>query len=138
MESNIKEGVYFVKDGKPVEYYMEGVDTDRLLVVGRYCQFYLSLKDYGRKTWDEAMATEFEDGYGLPDRFQGLVLAINFRTIIEAARKLDAEFIAIAWWFWTKDDIDDLDIAWYISTQVCDINANDKTATYSVFAVSAL
>lgn len=98
-------GVYFIKDGKPVENLEEGVDKSRLLVVGKYCRFYLSMKDLGRATFKDARekAAALGEGWRCPDSFEGRTIGKVSKEIREKAAKIGAEHFKEKGWFWTNE-----------------------------------
>lgn len=108
MENTIKMGVYFIKDGKPVENLEEGVDKSRLLVVGKYCRFYLSMKDLGRATFKDAQekAESLGEGWRCPDSFEGRTIGKMSDEIREKAAKIGAEHFKDKGWFWTNEVFD--------------------------------
>lgn len=108
MENTIKMGVYFIKDGKPVENFSEGVEKDRLLVVGKYCRFYLSMKDLGRATFKDAQekAAALGEGWRCPDSFEGRTIGLASDEIRKKGRMLGATHLDNIFWFWTNEQID--------------------------------
>ena len=101
-------GVYFIKDGKPVENFSEGVEKDRLLVVGKYCRFYLSMKDLGRATFKDAQekAAALGEGWRCPDSFEGRTIGLASDEIRKKGRMLGATHLDNIFWFWTNEQID--------------------------------
>lgn len=109
--STIAEGVYFIKDGKPVEDFSKGVEKDCLLVVGKYFRFYLSMKDLGRATFEDAQekAAALGEGWRCPDSFEGRTIGLASDEIRKKARMLSATHFDKFYWFWTNELID----RWY-------------------------
>lgn len=97
-----KIGVYYIKNGKPVKKYTESVNKDILLVIGQYCQFYLHVKTLGIEDFDTAQkkAAELGEGWGCPDKYQGLTIADNSAEIREKTKNLGADLNNVSW-FWT-------------------------------------
>lgn len=106
--STIAKGVYFIKDGKPVEDFSKGVEKDRLLVVGKYCRFYLSMKDLGRATFEGAQekAASLGEGWRCPDSFEGRTIGLASDEIRKKVRMLGATHFDKLFWFWTNERID--------------------------------
>ena len=104
-------GVYFIKDGKPVENFSEGVEKDRLLVVGKHCRFYISMKDLGRAIFKGAQekAAALGEGWRCPDSFEGRTIGLASDEIKKKAGMLGATHFENLWWFWTNEQID----RWY-------------------------
>ena len=138
MTKTLKQGVYFVKDGKPVEKYEESVERDRLLVIGKYCKFYLSMKDLGNADFDEAQkrAASLGSDWQCPDSFQGRTMALLNSEIREKAQLLGAKWIKDVWYIWTNEEFDavgawdlafrDGNLDWYIrdyGSRVCAVSA---------------
>ena len=105
MTKTLKQGVYFVKDGKPVEKYEESVERDRLLVIGKYCKFYLSMKDLGRADFEEAQrrAASLGSSWQCPDSIQGRTMALLSGEIDEKARILGVGWIEDVYFIWTNE-----------------------------------
>lgn len=103
--STIAEGVYFIKDGKPVEDFSKGVEKDRLLVIGKYFRFYLSMKDLGKATYKDAQnrAASLGEGWRCPDSFEGRTIGKMSNEIREKAAKIGAEHFKDKGWFWTNE-----------------------------------
>lgn len=131
-------GVYFIKDGKLVENFSEGVEKDRLLVVGKYCRFYLSMKDLGSATFKDAQekAAALGEGWRCPDSFEGRTIGKMSKEIREKAAKIGVEHLKEKGWFWTNELFD----RWY----ACDVYFNrgnvslsHMSTTRNVLALSA-
>lgn len=103
--STIAEGVYFIKDGKPVEDFSRGVEKDRLLVIGRYCRSYLSMADLGKATYKDAQnrAASLGDGWKCPDSFEGRTIGLMSKQIREKAKALGVGVFEKVSWFWTDE-----------------------------------
>lgn len=106
--SIIAKGVYYIKDGKPVEDFSVCVEKDRLLVVGKYCRFYLSMKDLGRATFEDAQgkAAVLGEGWRCPDSFEGRTIGLASDEIRKKARMLGATHFDKVYWFWTNERTD--------------------------------
>lgn len=101
----LAEGVYYIKDSQPVAEYEDGVEIDRLLVIGRYCRFYLSMKDLGIANYKEAQnkAASLGEGWRCPDSFEGRTIGKMPKEIREKAAKIGAEHFKEKGWFWTNE-----------------------------------
>lgn len=106
--STIAKGVYFIKDGKPVEDFFKGVEKDRLLVVGKYCRFYLSMADLGKANYEDAQnkAASLGEGWRCPDSFEGRTIGKMSNEIRNKAAKIGAEHFKEKGWFWTNEVFD--------------------------------
>lgn len=118
-----KIGVYFIKNGKPVKKYTEGVRKDVLLIVGQYCQFYLNVKPLGLADFNTAQkkAAEIGKGWGCPDKYQGLTI-IDHKTEIRKKIKALGSSLYFNYCFWTcKESTRKSDAAlfWDISLEIC-------------------
>lgn len=136
--STIAEGVYFIKDGKPVEDFSKGVEKDRLLVVGKYCRFYLSMKDLGRATFKDAQekAASLGEGWRCPDSFEGRTIGLASDEIREKAWKLGTTHFGKLYCFWTNEQID----RWFAASVTVlngSVNGDDMDFDYYVLALSA-
>lgn len=138
MTKTLKQGVYFVKDGKPVEKYEESVERDRLLVIGKYCKFYLSMKDLGRADFEEAQrrAASLGSSWRCPDSFQGRTMALLNSEIREKARLLGAEWIDDVYFIWTNEVFSAVR-AWFFNFRLGILNGGFRNSDYFVCAVSA-
>lgn len=136
--STIAEGVYFIKDGKPVEDFSKGVEKDRLLVVGKYCRFYLSMTDLGIANYKEAQnkAASLGEGWRCPDSFEGRTIGKMSKEIREKAAKIGAEHFKEKGWFWTNELFDRWYAA-YVSFGDGGVNGDDMDNVNYVFALSA-
>lgn len=107
-KSNLAEGVYYIKDGQPVAEYEDGVDTDRLLIIGKYCRFYISMADLGMERFAEAQkkAESLGEGWRCPDSFEGRTIGKMSDEIREKAAKIGAEHFKDKGWFWTNEVFD--------------------------------
>ena len=136
--STIAEGVYFIKDGKPVEDFSEGVEKNRLLVVGKYFRFYLSMKDLGRATFKDAQekAASLGKGWRCPDSFEGRTIGKMSNEIREKAAKIGAWHFNDKGWFWTNEIFGRWDACsvYFNSGSVIPSSLN---LTYYVLALSA-
>lgn len=104
-KSPLAEGVYYIKDGKPVAEYEDGVETDRLLIIGKYCRFYLSMADLGKANYEDAQnkAASLGEGWRCPDSFEGRTIGKMSDEIIEKAAKIGAEHFEKKGFFWTNE-----------------------------------
>lgn len=136
--STIAEGVYFIKDGKPVEDFSEGVEKDRLLVVGKYCRFYLSMKDLGRATFKDApgKAAALGEGWRCPDSFEGRTIGKMSKEICEKAAKIGAKRFKRIGWFWTNEVFDRWGACGVYFTNG-NVNTNGMLSASYVLALSA-
>ena len=107
-KSPLEEGVYYIKDGKPVAEYEDGVETDRLLVVGKYCRFYLSMADLGKANYEDAQnkAASLGEGWRCPDSFEGRTIGKMSKEIREKAAKIGAKHFEDIGWFWINEIFD--------------------------------
>ena len=138
MTKTLKQGVYFVKDGKPVEKYEESVERDRLLIIGKYCKFYLSVKDLGRADFDEAQrrAASLGSSWQCPDSFQGRTMALLSGEICEKARILGVGWIEDVYFIWTNEMFSAV-WAWDLYFRNGDLYWNYRDYNCYVCAVSA-
>ena len=136
--STIAEGVYFIKDGKPVEDFSKGVEKDRLLVVGKYCRFYPSMKDLGRATFKDAQekAAALGEGWRCPDSFEGRTIGLASDEIREKAWKLGATHFNKLYCFWTNEQIDRWDAA-YVNFYNGDVSSRNMGSGSFVLALFA-
>lgn len=136
--STIAKGVYFIKDGKPVEDFSEGVEKDRLLVIGKYCRFYLLMADLGRATYEDAQnkAASLGEGWRCPDSFEGRTIGKMSNEIIEMAAKIGAEHFKDKGWFWTNE-VSDRWRACGVYFYNGNVHDNPMPSTSSVLALSA-
>ena len=100
-----KEGVYYSKNGRPVTRRFSDVDKDRLIIIGKYCRFYLSLTDLGKADFEGAQknAASIGDGWRCPDSFEGRTIGLMHEEIEKAVNKLEAKFPNDIYWFWTNE-----------------------------------
>lgn len=138
MKNTIKKGVFFIKDGKPVEDFSEGVEKDRLLVIGKYCRFYLSMKDLGRANFEDAQekAAALGEGWRCPDSFEGRTIGMMSDEIREKAAKIGAEHFEKKGWFWTNEVLDRW-LACGVSFFDGNVPSDRMDRTYYVLALSA-
>lgn len=108
MKKNYKQGVYFVKDGEPVENYEKGVEDSRLLIIGKYCRFFLSTVDLGKENFEMAQvkAASLGDGWKCPDSFQGRTIGLMSKEIRKKAEMLHKDTFEKIEWFWTNEKYD--------------------------------
>lgn len=137
-KSPLAEGVYYIKDGKPVAEYEDGVETDRLLIIGKYCRFYISMADLGTGRFAEAQkkSESLGEGWRCPDSFEGRTIGKMSKEIREKAAKIGAEHFKDKGWFWTNEVFD----RWTACCVYFDngsVNRNDMNYTSDVLALSA-
>lgn len=138
MKNTIKKGVFFIKDGKPVEDFSESVEKDRLLVIGKYCRFYLSMADLRKATYEDAQnkAASLGEGWRCPDSFEGRTIGKMSKEIREKAAKIGTGHFNNKGWFWTNEVFDRL-YACDVYFSDGSVSDNDRYRTLSVLAISA-
>ena len=137
-KSPLAEGVYYIKDGQPVAEYEDGVETDRLLVIGKYCRFYLSMADLGKATYEDAQnkAASLGEGWRCPDSFEGRTIGKMSNEIRKKAAKIGAEHFNDKGWLWTNEVFD----RWFacgVDFHDGDEGSGNMVSTDSVLALSA-
>lgn len=132
------KGVFFIKDGKPVEDFSEGVEKDRLLVIGKYCRFYISMADLGTGRFAEAQkkSESLGEGWRCPDSFEGRTIGMMSDEIREKAAKIGAEHFNEKGWFWTNEVFDRWN-ACFVHFDDGDVSTDDMYSTGNVLALSA-
>lgn len=136
--STIAKGVYFIKDGKPVEDFSECVEKDRLLVIGKYCRFYLSMADLGKANYKDAQnkAASLGEGWRCPDSFEGRTIGLASDEIREKAGILGATHFDKIYWFWTNERI----VSWVAASIYFghgSVSHGSISSDYYVLALSA-
>lgn len=137
-KSPLAEGVYYIKDGKPVAEYEDGVETDRLLIIGKYCRFYISMADLGTGSFAEAQkkSESLGEGWRCPDSFEGRTIGKMSDEIREKAAKIGAEHFEKKGWFWTNEVFDRWG-ACNVSFRYGSVGGSNVSSTYNVLALSA-
>ena len=137
-KSPLAEGVYYIKNGKPVAEYEDGVETDRLLIIGKYCRFYLSMADLGKANYEDAQnkAASLGEGWRCPDSFEGRTIGKMSDEIREKSTKIGAEHFKDKVFFWTNEVFDRWG-ACSVDFFDGDVGYDDMDSTGSVLALSA-
>ena len=137
-KSPLAEGVYYIKDGQPVAEYEAGVETDRLLIIGKYCRFYLSMADLGKATYEYAQnkAASLGEGWRCPDSFEGRTIGLASDEIMKKAGMLGTTHFDELYWFWTNEQIGRWD-ACVVRFSDGNVSISTMSTTSYVLALSA-
>lgn len=138
-KSPLAEGVYYIKDGQPVAEYEDGVETDRLLVIGKYCRFYLSMADLGKANYEDAQnkAASLGEGWRCPDSFEGRTIGMMSDEIREKAAEIGAKHFKDKGWFWTNEIFGRWDACYVNFNHGCVYSRDAMNYANSVLALSA-
>ena len=102
----MEKKVCYIKNGKLLDKYEEGVETDKLAVFGTDCEFVLSLKDFDYKTFEDAKESvaTLGEGWECPDRKQAYAIFDNLTEIKEKAAELNVFFFEDVRVIWTREE----------------------------------
>lgn len=114
------------------------MERDRLLIIGKYCKFYLSVKDLGRADFDEAQrrAASLGSSWQCPDSFQGRTMALLSGEICEKARILGVGWIEDVYFIWTNEMFSAVK-AWFLYFRYGNLYWDYRYSYTFVCAVSA-
>lgn len=102
----MEKKVCYIKNGELIDKYEEGVETDKLVVLGTDCRFVLSLKDFDYKTFENAKesAATLGEGWTTPNKQQASTIFDNITEIKEKAAELNVFFFEDVRVIWTREE----------------------------------